>query len=77
MLREFLGREVFGRIAATTGAPDPQLRGALAASQMIGLVVARYVIRVPALADATREQLVERIGPVLQHHLVDRVPEQE
>ncbi len=71
MLREFLGREVFGRIAASTGADDPQLRGALAASQMIGLVVARYVIRVPAIADATPEQLVERIGPVLQHHLVD------
>lgn len=77
MLREFLGREVFGRIAATTGAADPQLRGALAASQMIGLVVARYVIRVPAMAEATREELVERIGPVLQHHLVDRLPEQE
>ncbi|MGO4598961.1 TetR/AcrR family transcriptional regulator [Terrabacter sp. 2RAF25] len=71
MLREFLGREVFGRVAASTGVPDPQLRGALAASQMIGLVVARYVIKVPALADATREQLIERIGPVLQHHLVD------
>ena len=71
MLREFLGREVFGRIAASTGADDPQLRGALAASQMIGLVVARYVIRVPGMADATREELVERIGPVLQHHLVD------
>jgi AcrR family transcriptional regulator len=74
MLREFLGREVFGRIAASTGVADPQLRGALAASQMIGLVVARYVIRVPAIADATREQLVERIGPVLQQHLVDKPP---
>ena len=77
MLREFLGREVFGRIAASTGAADPQLRGALAASQMIGLVVARYVIRVPALVEATREELVERIGPVLQAHLVDRAPERE
>ena len=44
---------------------------------MIGLVVARYVIRVPAMAEATREELVERIGPVLQQHLVDRLPEQE
>jgi AcrR family transcriptional regulator len=77
MLREFLGREVFGRIAASTGAADPQLRGALAASQMLGLVVARYVIRVPGLAEATREELVERIGPVLQQHLVDRLTERE
>src|SRR6476619_4169785 len=74
MLREFLGREVFGRIAVSTGANDPQLRGALAATQMIGLIVARYVIRMPAVADATREELVERIGPVLQLHLVDRSP---
>ncbi|WP_374968036.1 TetR family transcriptional regulator [Terrabacter sp. BE26] len=72
MLREFLGREVFGRVAASTGVPDPQLRGALAASQVLGLVVARYVVRLPALVDATREELVERLGPVLQHHLVDR-----
>ena len=72
MLREFLGREVFGRVAASTGVPDPQLRGALAASQVLGLVVGRYVVRLPALVDATREELVERLGPVLQHHLVDR-----
>lgn len=77
MLREFLGREVFGRVAESTGVADPQLRGALAASQMIGLVVARYVIRVPAMVEATREELVERIGPVLQQHLVDRPAPQE
>ena len=71
MLREFLGREVFGRLAASTGASDPQLRGALAASQMIGVVVARYVVRLPAVADATPEELVERLGPVLQGYLVD------
>jgi AcrR family transcriptional regulator len=77
MLREFLGREVFGRVAASTGAPDPQLRGAFAASQVLGLIVGRYVLRLPGLADATREELVERIGPVLQLHLVDRGVHQE
>lgn len=77
MLREFLGREVFGRVAASTGAPDPQLRGALAASQVLGLVVGRYVVRLPALVEATREELVERLGPVLQLHLVDSEAAQE
>jgi hypothetical protein len=71
MLREFLGREVFGRLAASAGAEDAQLRGALAASQMIGVVIARYVVRVPGLAEATRADLVERLGPVLQGYLVD------
>jgi hypothetical protein len=71
MLREFLGREVFGRIAASTGAADPQLSGSLAASQMIGLVIARYVVRVPGVATASRAELIERLGPVLQGYLVD------
>jgi AcrR family transcriptional regulator len=77
MLREFLGREVFGRVAASTGAADPQLRGALAASQMIGLVMARYVVRLPGLADASRAELVEHLGPVLQRYLVDERPRPE
>ena len=65
MLREFLGREVFGRLAASTGAADPQLRGALAASQMIGLVIARYVVRVPGLAEREprRAHRAARPGP--------------
>jgi AcrR family transcriptional regulator len=71
MLREFLGREVFGRIAASTGAADAQLSGSLAAAQMIGLVIARYVLRVPGVATATAAELVERLGPVLQGYLVD------
>src|SRR6478609_2720807 len=71
MVREFLGREVFGRIATSTGAADPQLSGSLAASQMIGLVIARYVVRVPGVATASRAELIERLGPVLQGYLVD------
>lgn len=71
MLREFLGREVFGRIAASVGASEPQLRGSLAASQVVGMAVMRYVIKLPALAEASNEQVVARIGPVLQHYLLD------
>ncbi len=56
---------------------NPQLRGALAASQMIGVVIARYVVRVPGLADASRSELIERLGPVLQGYLVDAEPEPE
>jgi len=71
LLREFLGREIFSRIAAATGAPDAQLRGTLAASQMLGVIVMRYVLEVPALAQASPEEIVARVGPVLQQHLVD------
>lgn len=71
MLREYLGREVFGRIAAATGVSDPELRGALAASQVVGMAVMRYIVKVPALVEAPNEQVVARLGPVLQHYLMD------
>src|SRR6478735_1920965 len=57
VLREFLGREVFGRVAAAFGSPDVQLRGGLVASQVIGLVVMRYVLRMPGIADASPDEL--------------------
>lgn len=74
-LREFLNREIFGRIAVATGVPDPQLRGSLAGAQMLGMAVMRYVLKVPALVDAPNAVIVERLGPILQAHLVDTEPE--
>lgn len=74
-LREFLNREIFGRIAVATGVPDPQLRGSLAGAQMLGMAVMRYVLKVPALVDAPNAVIVERLGPILQAHLVDSAPE--
>jgi AcrR family transcriptional regulator len=74
MLREFLGREIFGRLAIATGVPDPQLRGSLAGAQVLGFAIMRYVLRVPALVDAPNEQIIERLGPILQRHLVDSAP---
>lgn len=71
MLREFLVREVLQRIAAGVGAPDAELRAALAASQVVGVIVARHILRIEPLASAPVEDVVARIGPVLQWHLID------
>lgn len=72
MLREYLGREIFGRIASAGNAPDPQRRGELAASQVVGMAVMRYVVKLPVLAAASDEQIIADLGPVLQHYLVDK-----
>lgn len=68
--REFLAREIFGRVAARYAVDRPELRGALAASQMYGLGVSRYVLRFPAIAEADPEELVRMVGPVIQDYLV-------
>jgi AcrR family transcriptional regulator len=74
MLREFLAREVFGRIVARLGGDDPELRAALAASQMMGLGVARYVVRLEPLASADADLVVALVGPTLQHYLTGALP---
>jgi hypothetical protein len=85
MVREFVGREIFVRLierltegadpgSPGAGGPSVELRAALGAGQLIGMGVLRYVVKVPALADATVEEIVAILGPTLQEHLVPSHP---
>src|SRR4051794_41610683 len=47
LLREFITREVLGRLAAAASPDRPALRASLAGSQVVGLAMARYVVGVP------------------------------
>ena len=79
MLREFVGGEIFGRIIerltqehAGLSREGLEERAALAAAQMLGVALLRYVVELPAVVDATPEELVARLAPVLQIHLAAR-----
>jgi AcrR family transcriptional regulator len=74
MLREFLTSAVTSRVAAALDVDRPELRAALCASQVIGLIVAREVIELPPLPTTERAVLVAAYGPTLQHYLEDPLP---
>ncbi|GAA2010775.1 TetR family transcriptional regulator [Microbacterium ulmi] len=69
MLAGFLARELIGRIAAELGTPDAELRASLVGSQIAGLIVTRYILKLPALAEASVDDLVARVAPNVQHYL--------
>jgi AcrR family transcriptional regulator len=69
MLREFITEEVLGQIAHRLGSADARLRATLVGSQIIGLAMARYIVRVEPLASAPRTQVVAAVGPTLQRYL--------
>lgn len=69
MLREFITRAVLGRIAASLDAPDAKLRATLAGSQLVGLAMVRYVVRVEPLASADHDTIVAAIAPTIQRYL--------
>ncbi|HEU5485354.1 MAG TPA: TetR family transcriptional regulator [Microlunatus sp.] len=71
LLAEFLRRELLDKVAATLDVPDAGLRADLVASQVGGLILARYVLRLPDLVDAPVEELVVRVGAAVQRYLFD------
>src|SRR2546423_9399627 len=70
-LREFVSREVLGRIAAAIQLERPELRATLAASQLIGIAMLRYVVKVEPLASAGSDEVARWAGPVVQRYLTD------
>jgi AcrR family transcriptional regulator len=77
LLREFLVTQVLRRVVATLELPavEAEARGGLAAAQLIGVVMGRYVLKIEPLASASPEWLVEAVGPTVQRYLTgDVVP---
>jgi len=74
MLREFLAREVFGKVAASMGVPRPHLRAGVAAAQMVGLAMLRYVIGYEPVVRASVDELVGLVAPTMQRYLADPEP---
>lgn len=69
VFRRLVVAQVLGRVAAQLDVPDAELRAELAAAQLVGTAMLRYVIKVEPLASADPEQIIARVAPVVQGHL--------
>jgi AcrR family transcriptional regulator len=69
LLRSALVRMVFAPISEAVDAPDAPVRAQYVASQLVGLAMARYVMRFEPLASEAAQDVVARIGPTLQRYL--------
>jgi AcrR family transcriptional regulator len=70
MMREFMAREVFGPAAKALGGDDATFRLNLVGSQIVGLVMARFVVAIEPLASAAPEVVADTIAPTLARYLV-------
>ncbi|MET8907057.1 TetR family transcriptional regulator [Micromonospora sp. NPDC004551] len=71
LLREFLTTQVLRRVLDQLDVDPAQLplRGGLVATQVAGLAMMRYVIRLEPIASADAETLVAAVGPTVQRYL--------
>ena len=69
VLRDVLGDTILAAVQRVVAPDHAALRAALVGSQIGGLILARYVLQLPAVADASAEDLVAAIGPTVQRYL--------
>ncbi|WP_433162845.1 TetR family transcriptional regulator [Kribbella sp. CA-247076] len=69
IMREGMGQMIIQPVSRFLDTPDAHLRVGLAATQLIGVAMARYLIELEPIASAELGTLIDRLAPVLQHHL--------
>ena len=69
MLREFLTAQLLSVIAGWTDRPDAPLRAALVAAQLVGIAMLRHVVRVDPVAQASPDEIVALVAPVIEQYL--------
>lgn len=69
LLREFMTEVVLKPVTRQIQADHPEARALLVASQMIGLAMVRYILRIEPLASLPVEQVAASVAPNLQRYL--------
>jgi AcrR family transcriptional regulator len=68
-LREFIRGVAIAALGEFVATDDSDRRVAMVMSQMLGLILARYVMKVPGIADASATELSRWVGPTIDNYL--------
>ena len=66
-------RQVRGMVAAVVPESEAARRASLITSQLLGLALTRYVLRLPDMADRDADGLVADMAPTVQRYLTGRL----
>jgi AcrR family transcriptional regulator len=69
LLRDILSSFILAALGGVLAGDRRELRVALIGSQIGGLMLARYILKVPGTAAASPEELVQAVGPTVQRYL--------
>jgi AcrR family transcriptional regulator len=75
LMSEGLLPVVIQPIGVALGIDEPERRMPLVASQVIGLILMRYVLLVEPLASMSREELIAIYAPTIQRYLTGDLPD--
>jgi hypothetical protein len=73
LIREYMRLQLFEPLKERLGVDQAELRSELATSQILGLGIARYVIRFEPLASASPAEVIRWVAPTLQRYLTGKI----
>jgi AcrR family transcriptional regulator len=73
MLREFMTKRLYAPLMERLRPSEPELRSDLILSQLLGLGLTRYILRLEPLASAAPDQVVGWIAPTVQRYLTGKI----
>lgn len=71
-LRKIFTGQVMPAVLRVGDPEDAPRRAGLMATQVLGMALARYILKLPPVVAMTQDQLVTYIGPTLQRYLTSR-----
>jgi AcrR family transcriptional regulator len=74
LLRDFVQYQLFPPLMRRLNVAHAELRANLTSSQLVGLGISRYVLRVEPLASLSEDDVVRWLAPTLQRYLTGRAP---
>ncbi|WP_373179259.1 TetR/AcrR family transcriptional regulator [Mycobacterium marinum] len=73
-LQEVVTSEVGSRVDSPTG--TGRIRAQFVASQLLGVVMARHIVKIEPFASLPADQVAQAIAPTLQRYLTGELPEE-
>ncbi|SFB37045.1 transcriptional regulator, TetR family [Amycolatopsis marina] len=69
LLKDVLVRHIFSGLTSAVSANDPKFRASLCATQVVGMGMVRYLIKLEPFASADIDTITAAVAPTLQRYL--------
>jgi AcrR family transcriptional regulator len=67
-MQQIFGTQLQPLVATLVPAEESGVRAGLIATQILGMALCRFVLRLPPVVEMTRDQVVEWLGPTIQRY---------
>jgi AcrR family transcriptional regulator len=68
-MQEIFGTQLLPLVGALVPADQAKVRAGLVATQILGMALCRFVLRLPPVVGMSRDEVVEWLGPTIQRYL--------